>query len=57
MNGHGHSHGHGHGHGHSGGVRGMIREIFAPHSHDPADSVDDALEASEIGIRAVKISS
>nr|WP_271213934.1 cation diffusion facilitator family transporter [Rhodococcus wratislaviensis]GLK41197.1 cation transporter [Rhodococcus wratislaviensis] len=56
MNGHGHSHGHGHGHGHSGGVRGVIREIFAPHSHDSADSVDDALEASEIGIRAVKIS-
>ncbi|MDV6280246.1 cation diffusion facilitator family transporter [Rhodococcus jostii] len=58
MNGHGHSHGHGHGHGHgdSGGVRGAIREIFAPHSHDSADSVDDALEASEIGIRAVKIS-
>ncbi|MDI9976035.1 cation diffusion facilitator family transporter [Rhodococcus sp. IEGM 1307] len=56
MNGHGHSHGHGHGHGDSGGVRGAIREIFAPHSHDSADSVDDALEASEIGIRAVKIS-
>jgi len=56
VNGHGHSHGHGHGHGDSGGVRGAIREIFAPHSHDSADSVDDALEASEIGIRAVKIS-
>ena len=56
MNGHGHSHEHGHGHGDSGGVRGAIREIFAPHSHDSADSVDDALEASEIGIRAVKIS-
>ncbi|WP_370180945.1 cation diffusion facilitator family transporter [Rhodococcus wratislaviensis] len=56
MTGHEHSHGHGHGHRHSGGVRGAIREIFAPHSHDSADSVDDALEASEIGIRAVKIS-
>ncbi|REE73055.1 cation diffusion facilitator family transporter [Rhodococcus wratislaviensis] len=56
MTGHGHSHGHGHGHRHSGGVRGAIRQIFAPHSHDSADSVDDALEASEIGIRAVKIS-
>ncbi|MFD7007715.1 cation diffusion facilitator family transporter [Rhodococcus jostii] len=51
-----HGHSHGHGHGHSGGVRGAIREIFAPHSHDSADSVDDALEASETGIRAVKIS-
>jgi len=56
VTGHGHSHGHGHDHRHSGGVRGAIREIFAPHSHDSADSVDDALEASEIGIRAVKIS-
>ena len=27
-----------------------------PHSHDAADSVDDALESSAIGIRAVKIS-
>ena len=30
--------------------------IFAPHSHDAADSVDDALESSAAGIRAVKIS-
>ena len=36
--------------------RGGIREIFAPHSHDASDSVDDALESSAIGIRAVKIS-
>ena len=28
----------------------------APHSHDPADSLDDALESSAQGIRAVKIS-
>jgi len=34
----------------------MVRAIFAPHSHDPADSVDDALESSAQGIRAVKIS-
>ncbi|MET0699813.1 MAG: cation diffusion facilitator family transporter [Mycobacterium sp.] len=33
-----------------------MREIFAPHSHDASDSVDDALESSQIGIRAVKIS-
>ncbi|MBC2642673.1 MULTISPECIES: cation diffusion facilitator family transporter [unclassified Rhodococcus (in: high G+C Gram-positive bacteria)] len=51
-----HGHGHGHVHGHPGGVRGVFHEIFAPHSHDSADSVDDALEASEVGIRAVKIS-
>ncbi len=37
-------------------MRSAIREVFAPHSHDPADSVDDALESSAIGIRAVKIS-
>jgi cation diffusion facilitator family transporter len=38
------------------GLRAGLREIFAPHSHDASDSVDDALESSEIGIRAVKIS-
>jgi len=31
-------------------------QIFAPHSHDAADSVDTALETSAVGIRAVKIS-
>ena len=30
--------------------------MFAPHSHDSADSVDSALEGSSQGIRAVKIS-
>ena len=35
---------------------GVAREIFAPHSHDAADSVDEALESSAQGIRAVKIS-
>jgi cation diffusion facilitator family transporter len=30
--------------------------VFTPHSHDTADSVDSALEASADGIRAVKIS-
>lgn len=38
------------------GLRGAVREIFAPHSHDHADSVDDALASSAQGIRAVKIS-
>ena len=33
-----------------------MKEIFAPHSHDTADSVDSALESSALGIRAVKIS-
>ena len=53
------SHGHGHGHRHVHGPKGFrsaVREVFSPHSHDAADSVDDALESSAIGIRAVKIS-
>jgi cation diffusion facilitator family transporter len=54
--GHGHSHGHGHDHDHPKGLRGAIKEIFAPHSHDAADSIDSALESSAAGIRAVKIS-
>ncbi|HKI43150.1 MAG TPA: cation diffusion facilitator family transporter [Mycobacterium sp.] len=37
-------------------MRGAIKEIFAPHSHDAADSLDSALESSAAGIRAVKIS-
>jgi cation diffusion facilitator family transporter len=49
--------GHGHGHGHeSGGVRNLVASAFRPHSHDAADSLDSALEASDEGIRAVKIS-
>jgi cation diffusion facilitator family transporter len=55
---HGHSHSHGHDddHDHPRGLRGVIKEIFAPHSHDAADSIDSALESSAAGIRAVKIS-
>jgi len=30
--------------------------VFAPHSHDAADSVDRALEGSREGMRALKIS-
>jgi cation diffusion facilitator family transporter len=51
---HGHDHNHDHPHGH--GLKGMFREFFVPHTHDPADSVDDALEASAQGVRALKIS-
>ena len=53
---HDHDHHHGHGHEHQGGVRGYLRELFVPHTHNPADSVDDALEASAQGVRALKIS-
>ncbi|MDT0170865.1 cation diffusion facilitator family transporter [Pseudarthrobacter sp. BRE9] len=31
-------------------------ELFVPHTHDAADSIDDAMEASAEGIRALKIS-
>ena len=49
----------GHRHDHNHGVHGRlaaIREVLVPHSHDAADSIDDALESSAAGIRAVKIS-
>jgi cation diffusion facilitator family transporter len=45
-----------HTHDHPRGLRGAITEVFAPHSHDAADSIDDALESSAAGIRAVKVS-
>ncbi len=45
-----------HDHEHPKGIRGIVTQIFAPHSHDTADSVDTALETSAVGIRAVKIS-
>ncbi|KBJ41414.1 cation diffusion facilitator family transporter [Mycobacterium tuberculosis T67] len=45
-----------HDHAHSRGAPAMIKEIFAPHSHDAADSVDDTLESTAAGIRTVKIS-
>jgi cation diffusion facilitator family transporter len=51
----GHDHG-GHDHDHPKGLRGAIKEVFAPHSHDASDSIDGALESSAAGIRAVKIS-
>jgi cation diffusion facilitator family transporter len=53
---HAHPHIHDHDHDHPRGLRGAIKDIFAPHSHDSADSVDSALESSAAGIRAVKIS-
>lgn len=50
---HGHSHDHGH---HHGGFKGWLVELFVPHTHDAADSIDDAMEASVEGVRALKIS-
>ncbi|HKU29211.1 MAG TPA: cation transporter, partial [Arthrobacter sp.] len=53
---HGHDHGHGQDHEHPGGLRGFLHGLFVPHSHDAADSVDEAMESSAQGIRALKIS-
>jgi cation diffusion facilitator family transporter len=52
---HGHVHGPG-GHSHPTGIKGLFYGLFVPHSHDAADSIDDALEASTEGVRALKIS-
>jgi cation diffusion facilitator family transporter len=52
---HRHGHEHGHGHGHPTGLKGLLHGLFVPHSHDAADAIDDALEASEAGVRAVKV--
>lgn len=49
-------HGHDHDHAHPTGFLGFLHELFVPHTHDAADSIDDALEASTEGVRALKIS-
>jgi len=54
--GQGHGAGGHHDHQHATGLKGFVLSLFRPHSHDAADSVDSALEASAEGIRAVKIS-
>jgi cation diffusion facilitator family transporter len=56
---HDHNHDHNHGsdgHSHPTGIKGFFYGLFVPHSHDAADSIDDALEASKEGVRALKIS-
>ncbi len=52
----GHDHDHDHDHDHTHGFWGTVKEFFVPHTHDPSDSIDDALEASKEGVRALKIS-
>lgn len=39
-----------------GGLLGALRGLVAPHSHDAKDSLDQALEGSRDGIKAVAIS-
>jgi hypothetical protein len=50
--------GHAHGHDHASrpGVIERFRHVLRPHSHDAADKVDAAMEASADGIRALWIS-
>jgi len=40
MSGRTHHDDHGHDHDHAGGLKGIVTAIFAPHSHDAADSID-----------------
>lgn len=53
---HVHSEHHGHQDAVAQGRWARLKHRMEPHSHDSADSIDDALEASRDGIRAVKIS-
>ena len=54
---HGHAHpaGDGH-HEHGSGLLGRLKELVAPHSHDAAAAVDNELEASSRGLRALTVS-
>src|SRR6266487_4206340 len=52
----GHVHVRGHDHVSKPGVIDRLRHVLRPHSHDAADKVDAAMEASAVGIRALWIS-
>lgn len=54
---HADEHGHGPAHAHADeGAWAALKHFFKPHSHDAADSIDNALQGSAEGIRVVKIS-
>ncbi|TDO41865.1 cation diffusion facilitator family transporter [Paractinoplanes brasiliensis] len=53
---HDHDHGHDHDHQHGDGWWRRVGHLLTPHSHDSADKVDSALEASREGMRALWIS-
>src|SRR5215207_9080601 len=54
---HGHQHGHDHTDGQTrSGVTGRAGRLVRRHSHDAADHLDTALEATAQGLRAVKVS-
>jgi len=52
---HGHEHEHGHGHDRERGLLAWLRHVLRPHSHEPADQVDAAMEASAEGMRTLWI--
>jgi cation diffusion facilitator family transporter len=54
--GHSHDHDHDHDHDHRGGLTGFLMHLFVPHTHDAADSIDDAMEASRAGVHTLLIS-
>src|SRR5918995_4375771 len=49
-------HGRSHGHAEQPSLSARLKHLVAPHSHDAADKVDNALATSDEGMRAVKIS-
>jgi Co/Zn/Cd efflux system component len=51
-----HVHGHGHAQASTPGAIGRLRHVLRPHSHEAADKVDAAMEASAEGMRALWIS-
>ncbi|MCI2419768.1 cation diffusion facilitator family transporter [Saccharopolyspora sp. K220] len=53
---HGHGHGHGHGATRRSGLWAQLKHAVTPHSHDSTEIVDDALETSQQGMRALWIS-
>ncbi|MFD5636638.1 cation diffusion facilitator family transporter [Streptomyces sp. NPDC127077] len=53
---HDHVHDRGHAPGHGHGRGGRLRHLLSPHSHETADKLDSALEASARGMRALWVS-
>jgi cation diffusion facilitator family transporter len=51
-----HEHHHPHDHHHPHGAAARLGHLLRPHSHEPADKVDAAMEASAAGLRALWIS-
>ena len=53
---HPHDNGHLHDHDHAEARLARLAGMFVGHSHDPGDSIDDALGSDARGIRALKLS-